>query len=99
MTCRPNHSITRVPFSLFSNKKTPPQSAAEESMAISLDVHLAGREGGAKMEEITYVPFEMCEQKTGEPAVLRYRGKKDLIKRLPFSWQGEGGRGRRGWQG
>lgn len=51
------------------------------------------------MQEILYVPFETCEQKLGEPAVLRYRGKKDLIKRLPFSWQGEGGRGRRGWQG
>ncbi|EOB03655.1 hypothetical protein Anapl_02462 [Anas platyrhynchos] len=33
------------------------------------------------------VPFGTCEQKIGETAVLRYREKKDLIKRLPFSWQ------------
>lgn len=63
-------------------------------MAISGDVR-----GAAELEEITYVPFEMCEQEIREPAVLPYTGKKDLINRLPFSWQGEGGRGRRGWQG
>lgn len=69
-------------------------------MAISLDVHLAGQErGGVRMEEIMYVPFEMCKQKSGEPVVLCYREKKELIKRLPFSRQGEGGRGRRGWLG
>lgn len=68
-------------------------------MAISLGVHPAGSGGGAKTEEMVYVPFETCERKIGEPAVLCYRGKKDLLKRLPFAWQGEGGRGRRGWQG